>query len=358
MSIRKASLWALALALTLSTVGWGCNSGKNTSSSTHWLRCESLDDCPMAAGAVACNEGYCVDTTGSRISADDQANGGAGGDTTQGTGEAGSNAATSAGAMPGAAGDTTLDAGSAGSNPTMASAGAMPSAAGDASSAGSDGTIAAAGAGGTAADAGTAGDGGTLANTAGAAGAAGATTMAGSAGAGGEVCVFGDAYKACASDDDCTLAQRVSDCCGTIAITGVSTSELSAFSEQATACNATWPPCGCASQGSFADDNNQATDFFTGQENPVGVACTDNLCQSFVEGRVCGELLCEVDQLCVLYTTAVLPGSEEYACEDNPCGDALACDCAQSLCDARTDAQRLCLIGARDVDVLCEDQSQ
>jgi hypothetical protein len=38
-----------------------------TSSSSHWVACNTVDECASVAGAVACTGGYCVDSSGQKI---------------------------------------------------------------------------------------------------------------------------------------------------------------------------------------------------------------------------------------------------------------------------------------------------
>jgi hypothetical protein len=60
MTKIAASLFALILS--------ACSSPTPaTSSSSHWVACTTMDDCSSVAGAVACTDGYCVDSSGQKI---------------------------------------------------------------------------------------------------------------------------------------------------------------------------------------------------------------------------------------------------------------------------------------------------
>ncbi len=60
--VRFAAGLALAVA--------GCSSpSPETSSSTHWVTCETVADCSSVSGAAACTTGYCVDAQGTRLPA-------------------------------------------------------------------------------------------------------------------------------------------------------------------------------------------------------------------------------------------------------------------------------------------------
>lgn len=59
-------LQSIAVAALVS-LGATASCEPSTSSSTHWLTCEVVADCSVA-GAVACEDGYCVDTDGHRVS--------------------------------------------------------------------------------------------------------------------------------------------------------------------------------------------------------------------------------------------------------------------------------------------------
>src|SRR5512145_2836596 len=64
-----------------------CESGgASTTSSTHWISCDTMSDCEGVPDAAACTEGYCVDASGRRLTASvmPPGSGGQGGVATQG----------------------------------------------------------------------------------------------------------------------------------------------------------------------------------------------------------------------------------------------------------------------------------
>src|SRR5947207_15979539 len=64
MKVRLGS-WALVAVAT------ACSSPTpSTSSSSHWVACVQLDDCSSHPEAVACTDGYCVDSHGDRVSSE------------------------------------------------------------------------------------------------------------------------------------------------------------------------------------------------------------------------------------------------------------------------------------------------
>jgi hypothetical protein len=77
--------------------GCASPSSPQTSSSSNWLTCKTVSDCPADSNAVGCEAGYCVDATGQRIVKD--RDGGAGGASSQG-----GTSGTAAGGTGGASG--------------------------------------------------------------------------------------------------------------------------------------------------------------------------------------------------------------------------------------------------------------
>src|SRR4051794_9109746 len=61
MTRTHKAAWVL-LATTL-----GCSSPAQTSSSSHWVSCASDPACTGVSGAVACDQGYCVDANHQRV---------------------------------------------------------------------------------------------------------------------------------------------------------------------------------------------------------------------------------------------------------------------------------------------------
>jgi len=81
---------------------------------------------------------------------------------------------------------------------------------------------------------------------------------------------------ACMANDECASVIHMTDCCGTIAVWGVSADVVDAFPAIEEMC-APKPVCDCAPKPTMADDGNVAEkpDFFS-------VGCIDGLCQTFL----------------------------------------------------------------------------
>ncbi len=85
--------------------------------------------------------------------------------------------------------------------------------------------------------------------------------------------------NACAVDGDCALALHQVNCCGTFHAWGVTADVLPAFAEAETACEASYPLCGCASQPTLAQDGNTGSSL-----EDLAVACQQGACHSYVVG--------------------------------------------------------------------------
>ncbi|MEO8184542.1 MAG: hypothetical protein ABI895_37510 [Deltaproteobacteria bacterium] len=67
---QRARVGALLLLAGVCGLSYACGKagGAQSSSSSHWLNCRTVDDCPAESGAAACSAGgYCVDAAGERV---------------------------------------------------------------------------------------------------------------------------------------------------------------------------------------------------------------------------------------------------------------------------------------------------
>jgi hypothetical protein len=171
---------------------------------------------------------------------------------------------------------------------------------------------------------------------------AGGTTDAGGDGGSAAVdcrqvpALFPEFDRSCATETDCTIATRQINCCGTLMITGVRTTEVDAYQQAAATCASQYPLCGCANGPTVADDGTTAAGGL-----PARVQCLNDTCQttfdSVAETTPCGTAAeCDTaSEVCVarepvgpaiVYECRPLPGG----CQDNR-----SCACtANALCDA------------------------
>jgi hypothetical protein len=374
----RHALFALVTWISLSAVT-ACE--PSTSSSTHWLTCQTKTDCG-APNAVACSNGYCVDSNGDKIDASKiPASGGTAG--TSGLERGGATTQNSGGTTARGGNDAGSSAGNTGVGGTIGtSGGGASSGAGGPSSGGTNSGICASHPSncfplcegglcecycptvGGAGNAGTAGNG--AMSGGGSAGSAASSNRSGSAGAAGACSTFDAAFvesiKGCSIDTDCMKVRYQVDCCGANAWVGIRADRAAAM----TACLATrpaFPACGCASMGDQAEDGRYTS--FAGDE--VGVSCVANRCLTHVTTRTCGvttTTTCTANQVCVSYESTVGPTSTvEYACVTNPCSAKLDCTCGQAACNLRSDTSRTCRLPSGPgvtniVDIGCQDNRQ
>jgi hypothetical protein len=162
--------------------------------------------------------------------------------------------------------------------------------------------------------------------------------------------------KACEQDDDCVVVQYQRDCCGTYAVHGIADSERALF-EACSPQPSSYPACGCASQQTRVEDGRFSAYF---DLSDVAARCDAGACTSYVSTRACGTSgqSCEGGELCVVYQTTIGPAETlDHVCVENSCDGVLGCDCAQAVCDLRTDVGRSCVLDFGS-DVYCADPRQ
>lgn len=137
--------------------------------------------------------------------------------------------------------------------------------------------------------------------------------------------------RTCSTDEDCALVTHSSDCCGGIALMGISAGEKERFLADEGRCDSQIPLCACASDSAFLDDGTvlQST---TGNWAGVTAVCDANQCESRYTGKLfqCGSDTCREGQICEhdmggTHATPVL------FCEDDP-GCAQGCSHCPSGC--------------------------
>jgi hypothetical protein len=140
--------------------------------------------------------------------------------------------------------------------------------------------------------------------------------------------------RSCTNADECSLATRQIDCCGTLMITGVRASEVDAYEQAAATCASQYAACECATRATQADDGTTAD--ATGL--PATVQCVDDQCRTtFGDGSAttpCGPDL-ECDTAAEVCVSNVPLGEIIYACRPVPggCQDNRSCACTgDTLC--------------------------
>ena len=179
----------------------------------------------------------------------------------------------------------------------------------------------------------------------------------GVAGAPGEAtCEDFEVLRGCADSEDCTVAQKQLDCCGTQSVVGIASEHETEFMTLEGTCFPAETACACpASAYVRAEDGRDSADAV------AEATCVDGTCRSRVVSRACGDsLTCDSGELCLVVTTTTGPsGTTEYSCVANPCaGELLGCSCAEDLCALGDGHSRLCETETTLGDVLCEDQAQ
>jgi hypothetical protein len=196
------------------------------------------------------------------------------------------------GGSPGTAG------GSGGGSGTAGAAGGQGTA--GSGVAGSQGTAGSGAAGGQ----GTAGSGGTS-GKAGAGGGGGAGTTGAGGHAGATACAQATMVdRSCTTDADCVAVTHTTNCCGSAIWMGIRSSEKSRFSTLETACDMSYPGCGCAAGPPVTDDGSVVPFGMTA----AGVSCQAGTCKTF--SKACGHP-CEANRAC---TTCMSPdaGSKSF----------------------------------------------
>lgn len=162
---------------------------------------------------------------------------------------------------------------------------------------------------------------------------------------------YRDQFKACQVDEDCGSLPVKVTCAGSLKVYGVAVEDADAFEE----CLPEFPPLNCnlPLEAPRAEDGRVSSD-----DDLLDIAahCVENKCQARIDERPCGKtgLVCTDGQLCVALQNT--DGAIEYDCATNPCsGSELDCQCAESVCQMRTDAERMCAIDrVTDSDVYCK----
>ena len=129
--------------------------------------------------------------------------------------------------------------------------------------------------------------------------------------------------RSCSSADDCVLVQHQVDCCGTILIMGLPSSEQPSFTALEQYCAAQFPPCGCAAQGMMLEDGS-LIDF--GATTAVA-DCIEGRCQSrnSATTSACGAQKCTEAQYCEQFVGGPAGSEPSYTCR--PLGDCQDCAC-------------------------------
>lgn len=83
--------------------------------------------------------------------------------------------------------------------------------------------------------------------------------------------------KTCASDDDCVIANHMVNCCGSLIALGIAKTDKAAFDAAEKICDNQYPGCGCASQGTQAEDG-----FTSLMGDPIAVKCNAGTCGTYV----------------------------------------------------------------------------
>jgi hypothetical protein len=138
--------------------------------------------------------------------------------------------------------------------------------------------------------AGATGTGGT--NAGGAAGGAGGGGGQGGSKGGATACQGASSLdRSCVADSDCLAARHQINCCGSTVWLGINKAESSKFSALESACDATYPACGCASREPTTDDGSSLPYQYT-----AGVGCQGGVCKTY--SSLCGHA-CDTGRKCV-----------------------------------------------------------
>jgi hypothetical protein len=132
--------------------------------------------------------------------------------------------------------------------------------------------------------------------------------------------------KSCVADSDCAIGLHMVNCCGTMHAIGMNQSQKAVFQEAEAVCEGQYPPCGCASQPTLAEDGNTS-----GSGEDIAVFCKSGDCMTFIASAgwpyskiPCGFGFCQPgDESC-----CVTPSSQSCTKPD-ACGTsnfAVACD--------------------------------
>jgi hypothetical protein len=140
--------------------------------------------------------------------------------------------------------------------------------------------------------------------------------------------------RSCSSAQDCVLVQHQIDCCGTILIMGLPSSEQPSFAALEQYCAAQFPLCGCAAQGMMLEDGSMI-DF----GSTAAVAdCIEGRCQSRSSAATsaCGDKKCSEAQYCEQFVGGPAGSEPSYTCrplgdcQDCACLNVIGCDCSET----------------------------
>jgi len=195
---------------------------------------------------------------------------------------------------------------------------------------------------GGSAEAGNSSSGGSSAGKAGSASGGSNAGKAGSAGGGGTSnpdqpdcdADFDALDRRCSSAQDCVLVQHQIDCCGTILIMGLPSSEQPSFAALEQYCAAQFPLCGCAAQGMMLEDGSMI-DFGS---SAVVADCIEERCQSrsTVATSACGDKKCTEAQYCEQFVGGPAGSEPSYTCrplgecQDCACLNVIGCQCSET----------------------------
>lgn len=134
---------------------------------------------------------------------------------------------------------------------------------------------------------------------------------------------FDSLDRSCTNAEDCVPVHHQIDCCGTILIMGLASSEQAAFDALEQYCSARFPACGCAAQGNQLEDGS-VIDFTS---DAFRVECVDGQCrsQSTNPTTACGDVVCSSEQYCYQFVGGPAGSEPSYSCM--PLGDCRDCEC-------------------------------
>ncbi len=151
--------------------------------------------------------------------------------------------------------------------------------------------------------------------------------------------VFPEFDRSCTVAGDCAVGTRQINCCGTMIVTGISSTVAPDFEAAAGICASQYPDCRCATEPTRADDGTTRDNVL--DEDAIA-ECVDNVCRTTFPQtpQPCGpSLRCDpADEVCV--ATSPVGPSIQYACQPVPAGCELdrSCGCvASTLCVAPFD---------------------
>jgi len=249
------------LSLAFAALGWplACDSdpAEQSSSSTHWVTCDTDADCAPHPSHPECSDGYCIDSEGQRLAVD-----GTGG---RSSAPISSGGAGTGGALPANSGGS---GGDVGGSPPASSAGSGDVGGTPPASSGGSSDVGGAPPGGTGGSAGgSAGEGGNAGE--GDAGSGGSNVDEGSACTGPEPFARPDLDKACESSSDCFAGRHLLDCCGSIRWLSYNVAARADFERAEAGCV---PTCPCPSSPTRTEDGVEI-----GNEEAIP-ECVDGTC--------------------------------------------------------------------------------